>query len=71
MERLYFLFFQDMAKKILDGNEHVVIFLITLFSIGIGLGCITCKKISQDKLRLGLTPIGALGLSFVSLRFIF
>lgn len=51
------------GKKILGGNEQVVTFLLTLFSIGIGLGCITCKKISQHKLKLGLAPIGALGLS--------
>ena len=51
------------GKKILGGNEQVVTFLLTLFSIGIGLGCMTCKKISRNKLKLGLTPIGALGLS--------
>ena len=51
------------GKKILGGNEQVVTFLLTLFSIGIGLGCITCKKVSRNKLKLGLAPIGALGLS--------
>lgn len=51
------------GKKILGGNEQVVTFLLTLFSIGIGLGCMTCKKISGNKLKLSLAPIGALGLS--------
>ena len=51
------------GKKVLGGNEQVVIFLFTLFSIGIGLGCIVCKKLSHHKLKLGLAPIGALGFS--------
>ncbi len=51
------------GKKILGGNEQVVTFLLTLFSIGIGLGCMICKKISRQKLKLGLAPVGALGLS--------
>ncbi len=51
------------GKKVLGGNEQVVIFLLTLFSIGIGLGCIACKMVSRHQLKLGLIPIGALGLS--------
>ena len=51
------------GKKILGGNEQVVTFLLTLFSIGIGLGCMTCKKLSRQNLKLELTPIGSLGLS--------
>ena len=51
------------GKNTLGGNEQVVTFLLTLFSIGIGLGCMACKKISHNKLKLGLAPIGALGLS--------
>ena len=51
------------GKKILGGNEQVVTFLLTLFSIGIGLGCMTCIKISRNKLNLQLVPLGALGLS--------
>ena len=51
------------GKKVLGGDEQVVTFLLTLFSIGIGLGCMTCKLISRHKLKLGLIPIGALGLS--------
>ena len=51
------------GKKVLGGDEQVVTFLLTLFSIGIGLGCMTCKVISRHKLKLGLIPIGALGLS--------
>ena len=51
------------GKKVLGGNEQIVTFLLTLFSIGIGLGCLVCKRISHQKLKLGLAPIGALGLS--------
>ena len=51
------------GKKVLGGNEQVVTFLLTLFSIGIGLGCMTCTKVSRNKLNLNLVPIGALGLS--------
>ena len=51
------------GKKILKGDEQVVTFLLTLFAVGIGLGCLTCKKICRNKLKLNLVPFGALGLS--------
>ena len=65
------------GKKVLGGNESVVVFLLTLFSIGIGLGCLTCAVYAQrtkysenlgktaNKYKRALTPalLGALGLS--------
>lgn len=59
------------GKKVLGGNEQVVTFLLTLFSIGIGLGCMTCTKVSRNKLNLNLVPIGALGLSVFLLDLFF
>ena len=51
------------GKRVLGGNEQIVTFLLTLFSIGIGLGCMTCTKVSRNRLNLNLVPIGTLGLS--------
>ena len=51
------------GKKVLGGNEHTVTGLLVLFCIGIGLGCIVCKRICRHKLRPGLVPLSALFLS--------
>ena len=55
-----------LGKNILGGNEHVVTFFLTLFSIGIGAGSILCKLLSGKILELGLTPLGSIGLSVFS-----
>lgn len=47
----------------LGGNDHVFNLVLTLFSIGIATGSITCAKISHQTLRLGAVLIGAAGLT--------
>jgi len=55
------------AKDILGGNEHVVTLLLTMFSIGIGLGSILCEKLSMGRIELGLVPLGAIGITLSSI----
>lgn len=51
------------CKEILQGDEHLVTFLLALFSIGVGLGSLVCERLSFRQLELGLVPIGSLGLT--------
>ena len=57
------------GKNILKGNEPAVIFLLALFAVGIGIGCLFCKRISSNTLKL--VPLGALGLSLFLLDLFF
>ena len=47
----------------LGGNEQVVTMLLALFSVGIGLGCVLCEKMSGHKVEIGLVPFGAIGMT--------
>ena len=47
----------------LGGNEHVVTFLLALFSVGIGIGSLLCERMSGRRVELGLVPFGSIGLT--------
>jgi 1-acyl-sn-glycerol-3-phosphate acyltransferase len=55
--------FPNFAKDILGGDEHVVTFLLALFSIGIGTGSLLCERLSGRKVEIGLVPFGSIGLT--------
>ncbi|HET7032701.1 MAG TPA: MFS transporter [Casimicrobiaceae bacterium] len=55
--------FAGFARDILGGNEHVVTFLLALFSIGIGIGSLLCERLSGRRVELGLVPFGSIGLT--------
>jgi MFS family permease len=55
--------FPNLAKNVLYGDESVFILLLSVFSIGIGLGSILCEKLSKGRLELGLVVFGAIGLT--------
>ncbi len=54
----------NFSRTVLNGNEHVVTLLLTMFSIGIGIGSLLCEKLSGRSVEIGLVPIGALGLAW-------
>ncbi|WP_223790007.1 MFS transporter [Marinicella meishanensis] len=54
----------NFSRTVLGGNEHVVTLLLTMFSIGIGLGSLLCEKLSGRRVEIGLVPVGALGLAW-------
>lgn len=54
----------NFSRTVLNGNEHVVTLLLTMFSIGIGLGSLVCEKLSGRTVEIGLVPVGALGLAW-------
>ena len=59
------------SQSILGGNNEVVTLLLTMFSLGIGLGAVMCEKMSKGRIELGLVPLGAIGLSLFSIDIYF
>jgi hypothetical protein len=59
--------FPAYTRDILGSNEHVVTLLLTMFSIGIGLGSIMCEKLSSGRIEIGLVPLGAAGITLFSI----
>ena len=55
--------FPNLAKEVLHGDESVFILLLSVFSIGIGLGSLLCEKLAKGKVELGLVVFGAIGLT--------
>ena len=55
--------FAGFSRDVLGGNEHVVTFLLALFSVGIGVGSLLCERLSGRKIELGLVPFGSIGLT--------
>jgi 1-acyl-sn-glycerol-3-phosphate acyltransferase len=55
--------FAGFARDVLGGEEHVVTFLLALFSVGIGTGSLLCERLSGRKVELGLVPFGSIGLT--------
>ena len=51
------------TKVVLGGNEQVVTLLLTVFSLGIGLGSLLCERLSGHKVEMGLVPLGSIGLT--------
>src|SRR5262245_58321860 len=59
--------FPGLSKDILGGDEHVVTFLLAIFSVGIGVGSLLCERLSGRRVELGLVPFGSIGLSLFAI----
>lgn len=59
--------FPAYAKDVLGGNEHAVVMLLAVFSIGIGIGSLLCERLSTGHIEIGLVPFGSIGLSLFAL----
>jgi MFS family permease len=55
--------FPNLAKSVLHGTESVFILLLSVFSIGIGIGSLLCEKLSKGRVELGLVMLGSIGMS--------
>ncbi len=47
----------------LGGDGSVNTLVLTLFSIGTGVGALMCEKMSGKRVEIGLVPLGAFGLT--------
>jgi 1-acyl-sn-glycerol-3-phosphate acyltransferase len=59
--------FPVYAKDYLHGDHSVFVLLLTVFSLGIGLGSLMCERLSGRKVEIGLVPFGSIGLSLFGL----
>jgi hypothetical protein len=64
---LFLAQFPGLGRDVLGGDEHVVTLLLSIFSIGVGVGCLLCERLSGDVVELGLVPLGAAGLTIFAL----
>jgi MFS family permease len=63
--------FPNFAKTILHGDESVFILLLSIFSLGIGIGSLMCEKLSKGRVEIGLVLLGASGLTIFSVDLYF
>lgn len=61
--------FPNLAKHVLQGSERDFISLLSIFSVGVGVGSVWCEKLSKGKQELGLVMLGALGMSVFTWNF--
>ncbi len=61
----------EFSKVILHGDESVVIFLLTLFSVGVSIGSLLCKSLTKNQVSLTLLPFGIAGLSLFAIDLYF
>jgi 1-acyl-sn-glycerol-3-phosphate acyltransferase len=53
----------NYTKFNLGGDSSVNILVLTLFSIGTGIGSLLCDRMSGHRVEVGLVPLGAFGLT--------
>lgn len=53
----------QMTQQNLHASENVVSLLLTLFSVGIGVGSLLCRRIGGSDVNLKMVPMGAIGLT--------
>jgi hypothetical protein len=49
------------AKTLLNSDNQFITLLNVMFTIGIGIGALTCSLVSKDRIRLPLVSIGGIG----------
>ena len=57
----------EFSKVILHGDETVVIFLLTLFSVGVAIGSLLCKTLTRNQVSFKVLPFGIAGLSLFAI----
>lgn len=61
----------NYTRLSLTGNEEVVTLLLTLFSLGVGVGSLLCERLSGDTVEIGLVPFGSIGLTLIGIDLYF
>ena len=67
----YLTQFPNFARDYLGGNTQIVTLLLTLFSLGVGMGSLICERLSGHKIELGIVPIGSIGMSVFGIDLFF
>ncbi len=61
----------NYTKLHLGGDETVVTLLLTVFSLGIGIGSLLCERLSGHKVEIGLVPLGSIGITLFGIDLFF
>lgn len=64
---IYLVQISNLTKLHLYGTESVVTLLLSVFTISIAIGSLTCERLSGHRVEIGLVPVGALGITFAGL----
>lgn len=64
---MYFLILPSYVREVIGGSTAVYTLLLTLFSIGTGVGALLCELLSRRKVEIGLVPFGSIGMTFFGL----
>ena len=67
----YLTQFPAFALQYLGGNTQLVTLLLSVFSIGVGLGSILCERLSGHTIELGIIPLGSIGISIFGIDLYF
>ena len=59
----YLSLFPAFAKHVLAADEHVVTVMLTMFSIGVGVGSMLCGKLLKGEVSAKHVPFAALGMT--------
>jgi MFS family permease len=62
--------FPIYTKNIINGNESIVTFFLSIFSIGIGIGSVMCNYLLKGQINAKLVPTGLIGISFGIIIFV-
>ncbi|EXI80938.1 MAG: Lysophospholipid transporter LplT [Candidatus Accumulibacter appositus] len=60
---LFLAQFPVYSKSVLGGDETTVTLLLSVFTVGIGLGSLLCDRLSAGHVEIGLVPFGSIGLT--------
>lgn len=58
------------TKDVIGGDEGVASFYLGLFSVGIGIGAVSCQRILKDKPDARIAPLALLGICLFGLHLI-
>ncbi|MCB1627627.1 MAG: MFS transporter [Xanthomonadales bacterium] len=60
---IYFTQLPVYTRDVLGGSSAVLTLLLTVFSIGTGVGSLLCERMSGQRVELGLVPFGSIGMT--------
>jgi 1-acyl-sn-glycerol-3-phosphate acyltransferase len=61
----------NYTRHVLGGDGSVNTLVLTLFSLGTGIGSLLCEKLSRKRVEIGLVPMGAFGLTVFAIDLYF
>ncbi|HRI93225.1 MAG TPA: MFS transporter, partial [Accumulibacter sp.] len=68
---LFLAQFPVYSKSVLGGDETTVTLLLSVFTVGIGLGSLLCDRLSAGHVEIGLVPFGSIGLTLFGIDLAF